>query len=96
MVECEYALCDVSSDVRTVLIDTWWNVNEDFNVSDFLKILVLIDTWWNVNKSRQRYLKRENVLIDTWWNVNVRDEIIFDFANQSFNRYMVECEYPQL
>ena len=27
MVECEYALCDVSSDVRTVLIDTWWNVN---------------------------------------------------------------------
>ena len=22
------------------------------------------------------------VLIDTWWNVNVRDEIIFDFANQ--------------
>ena len=55
---------------------------------------VLIDTWWNVNNGGfGTGHTTDSVLIDTWWNVNVRDEIIFDFENQSFNRYMVECEY---
>ena len=49
MVECEYALCDVSSDVRTVLIDTWWNVNYIMPRRCITQFFVLIDTWWNVN-----------------------------------------------
>ena len=33
----------------SVLIDTWWNVN-DFFTSEIENLLnVLIDTWWNVN-----------------------------------------------
>ena len=33
------------------------------------------------------------VLIDTWWNVNVysSDELVY--TGESFNRYMVECEF---
>ena len=35
--------------IKSVLIDTWWNVNV---VTTFKKMgteVVLIDTWWNVN-----------------------------------------------
>ena len=37
------------SGMRSVLIDTWWNVNK--TLDDIYKVLfwVLIDTWWNVN-----------------------------------------------
>ena len=54
-----------------VLIDTWWNVNEEF--TNYLREagFVLIDTWWNVNFIRKSgNYKNGNVLIDTWWNVN--------------------------
>ena len=35
--------------IDRVLIDTWWNVNEEF--TNYLREagFVLIDTWWNVN-----------------------------------------------
>ena len=33
------------------------------------------------------------VLIDTWWNVNKTAESIMQKVDNSFNRYMVECEY---
>ena len=33
-----------------------------------------------------------NVLIDTWWNVNLLNLRTLPEAD-SFNRYMVECEY---
>ena len=35
----------------TVLIDTWWNVNEFIDTIKRTCNLVLIDTWWNVNKT---------------------------------------------
>ena len=49
MVECEYVDGDANESSATVLIDTWWNVNEFtvFVVSPSPE--VLIDTWWNVN-----------------------------------------------
>ena len=57
--------------IDTVLIDTWWNVNDGKTIfSDFL-YAVLIDTWWNVNiilEIPQHF--KAPVLIDTWWNVN--------------------------
>ena len=71
MVECEYKIgVDKCAD-KTVLIDTWWNVNKSgYHV--FANVpKVLIDTWWNVNmyQARHHHLKA-TVLIDTWWNVN--------------------------
>ena len=34
---------------RSVLIDTWWNVNIKFVTHCAAAFTVLIDTWWNVN-----------------------------------------------
>ena len=60
----------------------------------FFIVLVLIDTWWNVNvPTGDADLKRIQVLIDTWWNVNADCKISFRGAKDSFNRYMVECEW---
>ena len=77
MVECE------STDTQTkffhivVLIDTWWNVNEEKISVKEPVLAVLIDTWWNVNLINLLFSLRENlVLIDTWWNVNTYDEMM--------------------
>ena len=34
-----------------VLIDTWWNVNQNVVATQKRKYKVLIDTWWNVKFS---------------------------------------------
>ena len=34
---------------ETVLIDTWWNVNNGGFGTSHTSDSVLIDTWWNVN-----------------------------------------------
>ena len=78
-----------------VLIDTWWNVNLVEKIGKVVTDIVLIDTWWNVNS----YILQSSsahcpVLIDTWWNVNNNAYFIMTVEN-SFNRYMVECELPQ-
>ena len=58
--------------------------------------IVLIDTWWNVNQLNvDNFFVVYNVLIDTWWNVNDLDAEIVEQGWESFNRYMVECEYYQ-
>ena len=76
-----------------VLIDTWWNVNLVEKIGKVVTDIVLIDTWWNVNS----YILQSSsahcpVLIDTWWNVNNNAYFIMTVEN-SFNRYMVECEF---
>ena len=49
MVECELACIQFVFIFRSVLIDTWWNVNKvRAKVFEEGKP-VLIDTWWNVN-----------------------------------------------
>ena len=35
----------------------------------------------------------KDVLIDTWWNVNEFTVLVVSPSPESFNRYMVECEY---
>ena len=61
-----------------VLIDTWWNVNDDQILINQGVHTVLIDTWWNVNVNGKGCTREfEIVLIDTWWNVNV---IMADFV----------------
>ena len=49
MVECEYACGYSHSRIKSVLIDTWWNVNAEDCHTLILTDTVLIDTWWNVN-----------------------------------------------
>ena len=79
--------------MRTVLIDTWWNVNEASARRKHLSLLVLIDTWWNVNDDQILINQGAHVvLIDTWWNVNKDHRIAISNQNKGFNRYMVECE----
>ena len=58
MVECELACIQFVFIFRSVLIDTWWNVNKvRAKVFEEGKP-VLIDTWWNVNICR--YLESVN------------------------------------
>ena len=58
MVECEYRTFGVILRIFRVLIDTWWNVNDDaLSISDAMKH-VLIDTWWNVNAKIKKQAKR--------------------------------------
>ena len=60
------------NDGKTVLIDTWWNVNYEACRIIRAAYYVLIDTWWNVNnKDYPIYDNNDSVLIDTWWNVNM-------------------------
>ena len=49
MVECEFNSFYFCIFKAEVLIDTWWNVNEWYNVYKENYGFVLIDTWWNVN-----------------------------------------------
>ena len=50
MVECEfYRQKSLISDL-VVLIDTWWNVNNQVVCASSAGSMVLIDTWWNVNR----------------------------------------------
>ena len=49
MVECEYVESGRRRRLFKVLIDTWWNVNDEYVVAHTKIIRVLIDTWWNVN-----------------------------------------------
>ena len=50
MVECESVHLLTEAKAAGVLIDTWWNVNQDNSCRIFQNNFVLIDTWWNVNK----------------------------------------------
>ena len=50
MVECECGPVGNISIPDTVLIDTWWNVNQKTIRRKQTQGNVLIDTWWNVNK----------------------------------------------
>ena len=62
----------ISQQELEVLIDTWWNVNQQYHIQEMLTQLVLIDTWWNVNTLTVSVMPDSiKVLIDTWWNVNM-------------------------
>ena len=54
-----------------VLIELYWNVNED--EKEYLVTLekVLIELYWNVNKSKKKKSTTPaSVLIELYWNVN--------------------------
>ena len=75
------------------LIDTWWDVNEQKNVTHLKKLLELIDTWWDVNEQwRTSGTLGILELIDTWWDVNMVPNALVR-ANLRINRYIVGCKY---
>ena len=75
MVECEFATKNMACFGKLVLIDTWWNVNDDQILINQGAHVVLIDTWWNVNMYDLSNAYFTNpVLIDTWWNVNEKEQ----------------------
>ena len=49
IVECKFKMMNFAHITYPVLIETLWNVNNDFNVSISFCIHVLIETLWNVN-----------------------------------------------
>ena len=61
MVECESKKDYCSYTVALVLIDTWWNVNNDLKPTILIVVLVLIDTWWNVNHASGIMILRVNI-----------------------------------
>ncbi len=46
--------------VDVVLIDTWWNVNDEGLAEYKQRKKVLIDTWWNVNKDHRIAISNQN------------------------------------
>ena len=66
-----------------VLIDTWWNVNQEFvdsllRLSGFNRYMVECEL-----KARFAFFGMSPVLIDTWWNVNV-DLLQWIYSSGSF------------
>ena len=58
------------SGVLLVLIETYWNVKEDYVDLYLQGDIVLIETYWNVKSRELRNLEhRPKVLIETYWNV---------------------------
>ena len=49
LLECKCTPSDVPSTSRTVLISTYWNVNDRGILIDMPLVKVLISTYWNVN-----------------------------------------------
>ena len=77
-----------------VLIETYWNVNEDDLV--FLKnsFSVLIETYWNVNPFEPcRSSRFTFVLIETYWNVNTVYLLFLLSQRNRINRNILECKY---
>ena len=55
-----------------VLIETYWNVKEEFLSRVCIPPTVLIETYWNVKVDRfRRTVEGAAVLIETYWNVKV-------------------------
>ena len=71
MVECEWTVLLWIYRPYPVLIDTWWNVNDDFilhscHITGFNRYMVECE----YENSKRYSSQMIRVLIDTWWNVN--------------------------
>ena len=78
---------------KTVLIETYWNVNGRGIYCHWCVCLVLIETYWNVNPFVCcPRLGVRGVLIETYWNVNLLDNIAISLPMTSLNRNILECK----
>ena len=75
-----------------VLIDTWWNVNENTIVQEIDLSIVLIDTWWNVNVYRTKRSSSNFRFNRYMVECEFGRRTLEVNGRYSFNRYMVECE----
>ena len=100
MVECEYKTAQNIPTIKSVLIDTWWNVNDDNGTMrkqtvSFNRYMVECELLCPYPVKRQM-----QVLIDTWWNVNhvlytegnKKGEVLIDtWWNVNKNRRIAFC-----
>ncbi len=78
--------------IRTVLIETLWNVKEIAVRNPSFVFHVLIETLWNVKwKFTMSPTLYVFVLIETLWNVKSVDHLQVDFSLR-INRNIVECK----
>ena len=77
----------------SVLISTYWNVNDTSPIFVVTKPFVLISTYWNVNvKSYANTLPVIVVLISTYWNVNQDIQTLISKRIGGFNLNLLECK----
>ena len=75
-----------------ILIETYWNVNTNLNISIELLKKILIETYWNVNGVIERLEALESgILIETYWNVN-EDLNTLLRPRSNINRDILECK----
>ena len=58
-------------DLRSGLIEAYWNVNWDVEIERVTPSLGLIEAYWNVNiQEIIQQNRKERGLIEAYWNVN--------------------------
>ena len=78
---------------RTVLIETYWNVNFRKSDASAISKAVLIETYWNVNAGAPSpFLVSFFVLIETYWNVNEELKFLKSVMTRGINRNILECK----
>ena len=96
MVECEFINGLYRCLVNKVLIDTWWNVNEEF--TNYLKEAGFSFNRYMVECEYKR-IRLFNYRLYCFNRYMVECEFIEDEIDRSrdlcFNRYVVECELAQ-
>ena len=76
-----------------VLIETYWNVNQEKQPQDPGDDGVLIETYWNVNAGAPSpFLVSFFVLIETYWNVNEELKFLKSVMTRGINRNILECK----
>ena len=92
ILECKSVVSNSEDAEMQVLIETYWNVNENTVGAHATGCNVLIETYWNVNFfAGWNLLRHFEVLIETYWNVNVILILILPFS-PSINRNILECK----
>ena len=80
-----------------VLIETYWNVNENAEKVENSTSAVLIETYWNVNEcTRKEKCEEHGVLIETYWNVNPFYWWVLTKITNCINRNILECKSDTL
>ena len=94
LLECKFLGSLVSFSSNSVLISTYWNVNEFQQVYAYTQLYVLISTYWNVN------LQLFNLFIasDSSFNLNLLEcksspALCQAVSHLRFNLNLLECKF---
>ena len=71
ILECKFQPVADSCTANLILIETYWNVNEESIYRCVYGLAILIETYWNVNDTiSKQHTHAHTILIETYWNVN--------------------------